>query len=89
MQRAVLKILFLMHLAEADIKPHKITHYCENRNLDFESKMHNALLVYKQLEMQFDEKGKLIPYEDEFIHVLSYDEKPGKFEFIFTPKHGP
>jgi len=64
-------------LDEADIKPHKITYYCENRDPDFDSKMHNVLLVYKQLEMQFDESGKLIISEDTPIHVLSYDEKPG------------
>lgn len=64
-------------LDEADIKPHKITYYCENRDSDFDSKMHNVLLVYKQLEMQFDESGKLIISEDTPIHVLSYDEKTG------------
>ena len=64
-------------LDEADINPHKITYYCENRDPNFDSKMHNVLLVYKQLEMQFDESGKLIISEDTPIHVLSYDEKPG------------
>ena len=64
-------------LDEADIKPHKITYYCENRDPDFDSKMHNVLLVYKQLEMQFDEAGKLIVSDDTPVHVLSYDEKPG------------
>ena len=64
-------------LDEADIKPHKITYYCENRDPDFDSKMHNVLLVYKQLEMQFDESGKLIVSDDTPVHVLSYDEKPG------------
>ena len=64
-------------LDKADIKPHKITYYCENRNPDFDSKMHNVLLVYKQLEMQFDESGKLIISDDAPVHVLSYDEKPG------------
>ena len=64
-------------LDKADIKPHKITYYCENRDPDFDSKMHNVLLVYKQLEMQFDESGKLIISEDTPIYVLSYDEKPG------------
>ena len=63
-------------LDEADIKPYKITYYCENRDPNFDSKMHNVLLVYKQLEMQFDESGKLIISEDTPIHVLSYDEKP-------------
>lgn len=64
-------------LDEADIKPHKITYYCENRDPDFDSKMHNVLLVYKQLEMQFDESGMLIVSDDTPVHVLSYDEKPG------------
>lgn len=30
-------------LDEADIKPHKITYYCENRDPDFDAKMHNVL----------------------------------------------
>ena len=66
-------------LDEADIKPFRIKYYCENRDPDFDSKMHNVLLVYKQLSMQFDEDGNLIPWEEDgtTIHVLSYDEKPG------------
>jgi len=64
-------------LDAADIKPHKITYYCENRDPDFDSKMHNVLLVYKQLEMQFNESGELIVSDDSPVHVLSYDEKPG------------
>lgn len=64
---------------EADIKPNKITYYCENRDPDFDRKMHNVLLVYKQLSLQFDEKGQLIPFkeDEQVVHVLSYDEKPG------------
>lgn len=66
-------------LDEAEIKPFRIRYYCENREPDFDSKMHNVLLVYKQLSMQFDEDGHLIPWTEdkEFVHVLSYDEKPG------------
>lgn len=66
-------------LDEADIKPFRIKYYCENRDPDFDSKMHNVLLVYKQLSMQFDGDGKLIPWEEDgtIIHVLSYDEKSG------------
>lgn len=65
-------------LEEADIKPNKITYYCENRDPDFDQKMHNVLLVYKQLSLQFDENGKLLPFDDnQFVHVISYDEKPG------------
>ena len=66
-------------LEEADIKPNKITYYCENRDPDFDQKMHNVLLVYKQLSLQFDEKGNYIGIgeDSENIHVISYDEKPG------------
>ena len=44
-------------LKEQNIKPFKIKYYCEKRDPDFESKMHEVLLVYKQIEMQFDENG--------------------------------
>lgn len=66
-------------LDEAEIKPFRIRYYCENRDPDFDSKMHNVLLVYKQLSIQFDENGDLIPWDEEkqVVHVLSYDEKPG------------
>ena len=66
-------------LDNAEIKPYRIRYYCENRDPEFESKMHNILLVYKQLSFQFDEEGHFIPWEDdeEVVHVLSYDEKPG------------
>ena len=41
--------------------------------------MHNVLLVYKQLSLQFDENGQVRPFpqEEQVVHVLSYDEKPG------------
>ncbi len=65
-------------LDEAEIKPFRIKYYCENRDPDFDGKMHNVLLVYKQLSMQFDEDGNFVPWPDgEMTHVLSYDEKPG------------
>lgn len=66
-------------LDEAEIKPFRIKYYCENRDPDFDSKMHNVLLVYKQLSIQFDENGHLIPWAEdkETVHVISYDEKPG------------
>ena len=59
------------------IKPFRIKYYCENRDPDFDQKMHNVLLVYKQVSMQFDEDGNLIPFVGQPVHTLSYDEKPG------------
>lgn len=38
-------------LDEAEIKPFRIKYYCENRDPEFDEKMHNVLLVYKQLSM--------------------------------------
>ena len=65
-------------LDEAEVKPFRIRYYCERRDPDFDEKMHNVLLVYKQLSMQFDEDGNLVPQDGgEAVHVLSYDEKPG------------
>lgn len=64
-------------LDKADIKPFRIQYYCERRDPEFNDKMHNVLLVYKQLSFQFDEEGDLLPFEGQVTHVLSYDEKPG------------
>lgn len=64
-------------LDKSNIKPFRIQYYCERRDPDFDNKMHNVLLVYKQLSLQFDEDGNLLPFEGPTTHVLSYDEKPG------------
>ena len=65
-------------LDAAKIKPFRIQYYCENRDPEFESKMHQVLLVYKQIELLFDENGELyIPAGEQDIHTVSYDEKPG------------
>ena len=65
-------------LDAAKIKPVRIQYYCENRDPEFESKMHQVLYVYKQIEMLFDENGELyIPAGEQDIHTVSYDEKPG------------
>ena len=62
----------------AEIKPFRIQYYCEKRDPDFEAKMHEVLLVYKQIEMLFDENGELfIPAGEHDVHTYSYDEKPG------------
>jgi len=58
-------------LDAGEIKPHKIRYYLEKRDKDFDAKMGEVLLVYKQLEIEFT-SGK-----DSGVAVLSYDEKPG------------
>ena len=65
-------------LRRSDIKPHKIKYYCEKRDPEFETKMHDVLLVYKQVSMQFDEEGNItIPTDKPMVHTVSCDEKPG------------
>lgn len=65
-------------LKRSDIKPFKIKYYCEKRDPDFESKMHDVLVVYKQVAMQLDEEGNIIiPTDKPMVHTVSCDEKPG------------
>ena len=65
-------------LESNEIKPNKITYYLEKKDPDFESKMHDVLLVYKQVEMCFDQNGNLmIPMEEPKTITVSYDENPG------------
>jgi transposase len=58
-------------LNDAEIKPHKISYYLERRDPEFERKMNDVLIVYKQLEIQFETNA------DSDTVTLSYDEKPG------------
>lgn len=65
-------------LKRLDIKPFKIKYYCDKRDPDFETKMHDILVVYKQVSMQFDENGNIIvPKDAPMVHTVSCDEKPG------------
>ena len=56
-----------------------MTYYCEKRDPDFDNKMHDVLVIYKQLELRFDEDGVFVPFPEgeTVVHTLSYDEKPG------------
>lgn len=65
-------------LSRNELKPFKIKYYCEKRDPDFEQKMHDVLLVYKQVSLQFDENGGIIiPENEPMVHTVSCDEKPG------------
>lgn len=76
--KTVTKPWLQKYLKQMDIKPFKIRYYLERKDPDFENKMHNVLLVYKQVQMQFDENGGIIiPEDGHMTHTVSYDEKPG------------
>ena len=65
-------------LESNEIKPNKMNYYLVKKDPEFQSKMHDVLVVYKQIEMCFDENGNLIIDIDEPKTVtISYDEKPG------------
>lgn len=76
--KTVTKPWLQKYLKKMDIKPFKIKYYLERKDPEFESKMHNVLVVYKQVEMQFDDNGDIIiPESGHLKHTISYDEKPG------------
>ena len=76
--KTITKPMIQKILKRSDIKPFKIKHYCERRDPDFESKMHDVLVVYKQISMQFDEEGNIIiPTDQPMVHTIFCDEKPG------------
>ena len=65
-------------LNAAEIKPHRIRYYLERRDPEFETKMHEILLIYKQIKLMFDESGNIVwPDEKRKTITVSYDEKPG------------
>lgn len=75
--KTIAKSWLQQYLKSMDIKPFKIKYYLEKKDPDFEEKMYEVLLVYKQIEMQFDENGSSIILEDDHMtHTFSYDEKP-------------
>ena len=81
-------------LKRSEIKPFKIRYYCEKRDPDFENKMYDVLVVYKQVSLQFDEEGRIIiPDDKPVVHTVSCDEKPGIQAIAATsddlrPRHG-
>lgn len=76
--KTVTKPWLQKYLKKMDLKPFKIKYYLERKDPDFDNKMHEVLLVYKQVEMQFDDNGEIIISDDGHLtHTISYDEKPG------------
>lgn len=59
-------------LNEQPIKPHKITYYLERRDPQFEEKMAQILIVYKEVQIANETNDS-----ENNWRVISYDEKPG------------
>ena len=62
-------------LNEHDIKPHKIRYYLERRAPEFDRKMQDVLLVYRDVSIYTD--GAVHDGRPNPIYTVSVDEKPG------------
>jgi len=60
-------------LAEQPLHPEKVKYYLERRDPDFEAKMREILLVYREVALQNQSPSGLAPV----IITVSVDEKPG------------
>ena len=79
-------------LAEQEVKPHKVRHYLERRDLAFEAKMAEVLCVYQEVailravasdavkacaEAEPGTASKTVEKPTPNVAFISYDEKPG------------
>ena len=62
-------------LDDNDIKPHKIRYYLEKRDPDFDRKMHEVLMVYRDVSLYA--QGAVHDARPNPIYTVSVDEKPG------------
>ena len=62
-------------LDENEIKPHKIRYYLEKRDPDFDRKMQEVLLVYREASIYAEDAAH--DSRPEPIYTVSVDEKPG------------
>jgi transposase len=60
-------------LKSQPLQPHKIRYYLEKRDEEFDKKMHEVLVVYKEINAQNDKKYSQVKK----IITVSVDEKPG------------
>ena len=61
-------------LARQHLRVHKIEYYLERRDPQFDQKMEQVLLIYKQVELVRRQEGQR---EGVLTAFVSYDEKPG------------
>jgi transposase len=62
-------------LDESDIKPHKIRYYLEKRDPEFDRKMQEVLMVYRDVSIYSE--GAVHDARPNAIYTVSVDEKPG------------
>ncbi|MDT0498848.1 IS630 family transposase [Algiphilus sp. W345] len=64
-------------LNERGIKPHRIRYYLERRDADFERKMCEVLMVYRELSLHAQAPTSVSVTKAAPIYSVSVDEKPG------------
>jgi len=60
-------------LKSQPLQPHKVRYYLERRDEEFENKMHDVLVVYKEIKTQSNNQNE----PSKKIITVSVDEKPG------------
>jgi transposase len=60
-------------LKSQPLQPHKVRYYLEKRDEEFDKKMHEVLVVYKEVNARDDNQNE----QDNKIITVSIDEKPG------------
>jgi transposase len=61
-------------LNEHEIKPHRIRYYLERRDEEFDEKMRQVLMVYREISMDLE---AATPKGARAVYTVSVDEKPG------------
>ena len=67
-------------LTGAELRPHKIEYYLERRDPEFDTKMAQILMVYREVQVlqeKLQAGDKAETDEGQLMAVLSLDEKPG------------
>jgi transposase len=64
-------------LNERAIKPHRIRYYLQRRDPDFERKMHEVLMVYRELHLHAPAPMPAHGPDAPPVYSVSVDEKPG------------
>jgi transposase len=62
-------------LTEQELQPHRVRYYMERRDPEFEAKMNEVLLVYREVATAQAEGLKTV--EGQPLYTVSVDEKPG------------
>jgi len=60
-------------LKSQPLQPHKVRYYLDRRDEEFENKMHDVLVVYKEIKTQSNNQNE----QSKKIITVSVDEKPG------------